>query len=53
MTKAELVKELMELAENEDYDQEVDHRHADNLLLEYIDDKKVYDAYDAIRKWYA
>ena len=53
MTKEELVKELMKLAEKEDYDHEVDHRYADNLLLEYIDDEKVYDAYDAIDKWYA
>jgi hypothetical protein len=34
-------------------DPEVDHQRADRLLLEYIDDRAVTEAFDAIDKWYA
>ena len=32
---------------------ECDHDRADGLLLDYIDDDEVREAFNAIRKWYA
>ena len=34
-------------------DIEADHGNADDLLIEYINDPRVKEAYDAINKWYA
>ncbi len=34
-------------------DEETDHLDADELLLNYIDEIDVSDAFDAINKWYA
>lgn len=34
-------------------DEEVDHSKADSLLINYINDPRVTEAYDAIDKWYA
>jgi hypothetical protein len=35
------------------YDQEEGHIKADEFLLEYINDKRVTDAFESISKWYA
>ena len=51
MNKKELVKELKAL-QNDD-DNETSHSNADSLLLEYIDDKEVKEAFNKIEKWYA
>ena len=51
MTKEELIKELKSLIDNRDI--EGVHVTADNLLLEYINDKEVSDAFHNIEKWYA
>jgi len=51
MTKENLIKELKRLSKNEDTHQ--DHIDADELLLKYIDDNEISDAYDEIAKWYA
>ena len=50
--KEELAAELNRLAENNDFPEET-HLEADNLLLNYIDDKDVTEAFYRIRKWYA
>lgn len=51
MTKKELIKKLKEL--QKDFDTEGAHCDADQALLDYIDDKKVAEAYNKINKWYA
>ena len=55
MTKEELVRRLTEITEHQvsDYDPEYHHKRADNLILKYIGDPKVDDAFRAIEKWYA
>lgn len=61
MTKEELLKTLKEICnkinEAEEssgyYDLESSHLEADNLLLEYINDEAVTEAYNDIDKWYA
>lgn len=49
MTKDELIEQLRAL--NEDTEQ--NHIDADALLLAYINDPDITDAYQAIAKWYA
>ena len=51
MTKEELIKELKQQLNNGD--QEDAHMAADNLLLQYINDKEIEDAYNMIDKWYS
>jgi hypothetical protein len=51
MTKEELVDRLRELEHH--LDPESAHSTADNLLLEFINDKDVAEAYENIDKWYA
>jgi len=51
MTKQELVEKLKSL--QGDTDCEIAHGEADDLLLEFIDDKDVSEAFDKIDKWYA
>jgi hypothetical protein len=51
MTKDELVTKLKALSNN--FDIEDSHIKADQLLLEYINDKDVVNAFDEIEKWYA
>ena len=50
MTKEELIKKLNECAKNEP---EAAHGDADDLLIEYINDKEIAEAYDNVPKWYA
>ena len=51
MTIDELIVKLEELINCDD--PEAAHMEADELLLEYINDKKVTEAFNSIRKWYA
>jgi len=51
MTKEQLIEKLKSLIDNRDI--EGAHVTADNLLLEYINDKEVSDAFHNIEKWYA
>lgn len=51
MTKEELIKKLEEL--QKDTDLERSHGEADDLLLEYINDNDIREAYDKLDKWYA
>jgi hypothetical protein len=52
MTKATLIEHLLEISKLDD-DTEQEHMDADGLLLEFINDKKVTEAYNKIYKWYA
>lgn len=51
MTKDELLAKLRELADDSDH--EMAHVQADDLLLEWISDPEIEEAYHAIEKWYA
>lgn len=51
MTKEELIKRLKELPKS--CDTETAHLNADNLLILYINDADIMEAYHAINKWYA
>ena len=50
MDKEELIKKLRDCNSG---DIEIDHGTADDLLIEYIDDKDITDAYNEVHKWYA
>lgn len=52
MTKTELIARLDDLSVN-GHDTEKDHKDADGLLLDYINDKEVAIAYNSIPKWYS
>lgn len=49
----ELLIKLLELARKVNFDPERDHKTADSLLLEYINDTEITSAFDEIEKWYA
>ena len=49
--KLALIKKLRVLAQKSDY--EIAHWKADELLIEYINDKEIEEAYDKVGKWYA
>jgi hypothetical protein len=54
MTKQDLIKQLKELSLDDGHaDVEMRHLHADALLLSFINDKEITEAFEAIRKWYA
>ena len=54
MTKQQLIEKLKEMhIDDQDYrDCEADHAKADGLLLEYIGDPEVSEAFEKIEKWY-
>ena len=51
MTKADLIKRLGEL--KDDGDVEANHKEADRLLMDFINDPDITAAFDDVRKWYA
>ncbi len=51
MTKEELVAKLKALSYNLDLEDR--HIEADRLLLEYINDKDIENAFNELSKWYA
>lgn len=51
MEKKELIEKLKLLVRIGD--PEAAHGNADDLLIEYINDLEVKDAFDEIEKWYA
>jgi len=53
MTKDELLTQLRHLATMDEGDIETNHMEADDLLLKYINDAEITQAYEAIYKWYA
>jgi hypothetical protein len=50
-TRDELLTKLRELAKGGDT--EAVHCDADDLLIEYINDPEIEEAYNAVPKWYA
>ena len=55
ISKEELITKLNELAKETEKDsiKAVDnHRYADELLLDFIGDKKVKKAFNSIERWY-
>lgn len=52
MTRDELLAALRKL-QGEGGDREANHEEADAALLEFINDKEITEAFDAIEKWYA
>lgn len=53
MTKEELIEKLKTLNGRPEYDIEQDHKDADQLLLEYINDKEITEAFNSVEKWYS
>ncbi len=51
MTKQELIEKLKELAKSSDTEEA--HGGADQLLIDFINDEEITEAYDSIKKWYA
>lgn len=51
ITKEELIKKLKEFAENDDY--EMAHAEADDLLVLYLNDEEIREAYESVGKWYS
>ena len=53
MTKNELIKALNELSREKNIDYETTHIKADDLLIEYIKDNEIAQAYHGVGKWYS
>lgn len=53
MTRDELLLELRECQAAQIEDGETTHLKADRLLLEYINDPEIAEAFTKIRKWYS
>ena len=51
MTKDTLLQALRALQDNDDY--EMAHGEADDLLVKFINDPEIAEAYEKIGKWYA
>ena len=51
MTKEELITKLKQCELNGDT--EAAHSDADDLLIKYINDVDIQDAYEQVDKWYA
>lgn len=49
--RAELLKDLRAL--HHQGDPEATHSQADDLLLAYLDDEEIYQAFMAVPRWYA
>ena len=54
MTKQELIEKLKEVADRyNDRNQELGHSKADDLLIKYINDPEITEAFNAVHEWYA
>ena len=51
--KEKLIKELKKLSKNVCGDFEYTHFKADELLIDYIKDKEIKEAFDNVGKWYS
>ena len=47
------LNKISELQESGDGDYEYHHAKADQLLLDYINNEKITEAFNKIKKWYA
>lgn len=50
LTKEELIRRLRSFPGD---DKEIEHALADQLLLDFIDDDEITDAFESVDKWYA
>ena len=46
------LRDIIRSQETGDFDTEMDHVTADELLLEYINDSEVSELFNSIHKWY-
>ena len=53
MTKKELIEQLKELVESSWSNAENAHAAADKLLLEFVNDSEITEAFEQIEKYYA
>ena len=53
MEKEVLIKKLKKLSSDKNGDYETTHYRADRLLIQYINDKEIEEAYDNVGKWYS
>ena len=53
MTRDELLKKLLALVAETGTDFKKRHEEADYLLVTYIDDREIADAFAEIGKWYS
>ena len=53
MEKEVLLKELKSLSRSQCDDFETTHYRADKLLIQYINDKEIEEAYNNVGKWYS
>lgn len=53
MEKEVLIKKLKKLSSDKNGDYEITHYRADKLLIQYINDKEIEEAYDDVGKWYS
>jgi len=53
MTPDELIARLKAIKSGTEYDTETGHMEADRLLLVYINDQRVTDAFEDLHRWYA
>lgn len=53
MEKEVLLKELKSLSRSQCSDYEITHSRADKLLIQYINDKEIEEAYNDVGKWYS
>lgn len=53
MNKQQLIEMLNEINNNDSFDAEDKHLHADSLLLDYINDEEISETFNKIEKWYA
>lgn len=51
----ELIERLLKIKDKQEDDMDCsdDHMEADHLLLEYIDNEEVSEAFESIEKWYS
>ena len=52
ISRAELIERLKELSKDS-ADLEASHAEADELLLSYVNDKEIEQAFEEVPKWYA
>lgn len=53
INKKKLITELQKISRTENDDFEETHYKADMLLLQYINDEEITEAYENVGKWYA
>ncbi|KKN17516.1 hypothetical protein LCGC14_0965010 [marine sediment metagenome] len=52
MKQKEIIAELKELQRLSKHDPEVAHDEADKLILKYVNDGEITEAFNLIKRWY-